>query len=203
MATWNTAEKNGQWRGGRVVASNGYVLIRVGWGHHLADVRGYAYEHRLVAERALGRRLAPGEISHHVDGDPQNNRPENLTVVPSHRHHRAAHRRRRDLRQPDAPNPEVACACGCGARFPRYDAENRPRRFLPGHNPPVRPTLDPVLRALRQGPLSRAQVVDASGRTARATTAALARLELRGQVRRLRWGVWALVEPTEEVTRGR
>lgn len=48
---------NANWRGGRSIASNGYVLIRVGTGHHLADVRGYAYEHRVVAENSLGRRL--------------------------------------------------------------------------------------------------------------------------------------------------
>jgi len=203
MATWNTAEKNGRWRGGRVVASNGYVLVRVGRGHRLADVRGYAYEHRLVAERTLGRRLRPGEIPHHLDGDRQNNRPDNLAVVPSPRHHRAAHRTRHDLRAPDDPNPLVACGCGCGARLLRFDAENRPRRFLPGHNPHARPTLDAVLRALRSGPLSRAGVIDAAGHTARATAVALTRLKRRGRVRRLRWGVWALAAPPEEGARGR
>jgi hypothetical protein len=35
--------RNPNWRGGRSLASNGYVLIRVGVGPHLADVRGYAY----------------------------------------------------------------------------------------------------------------------------------------------------------------
>jgi hypothetical protein len=203
MANWNTAGKNGQWRGGRVVASNGYVLVRVGTSHHLADVRGYAYEHRLVAERKLGRRLLPGEIPHHLDGDRQNNRPDNLAVVPSPRHHRAAHRKRHDLRAPDDPNPLVACACGCGARFPRYDPLNRPRRFLPGHNPHPRPTLDAILRALRQGPLSRADVITLSGCTVHATAVALNKLRRHGWVRRLRWGVWALVELPAEAPDGR
>lgn len=58
---------NSQWKGGRVIASNGYVLIRVGTDHHLADVRGYAYEHRLVAEKKMGRRLRKGEQVHHLD----------------------------------------------------------------------------------------------------------------------------------------
>jgi hypothetical protein len=31
------------------------------------------------------------------------------------------------------PNPRVSCACGCGGRFPRYDGEGRPRKYLPGH----------------------------------------------------------------------
>ena len=69
MASWNVGDKNGMWRGGRTVASNGYVLVRVGIGHHLADVRGYAYEHRLVAEAKFGRRLLRGEVVHHADGD--------------------------------------------------------------------------------------------------------------------------------------
>jgi hypothetical protein len=35
-------ENNSNWKGGRLIASNGYVLVRVGIGHHLADVRGAA-----------------------------------------------------------------------------------------------------------------------------------------------------------------
>lgn len=50
---------NPNWKGGRSIASNGYVLLRMP-GHHLADVRGYVYEHRLVAEQKLGRRLVKG-----------------------------------------------------------------------------------------------------------------------------------------------
>lgn len=81
MTKHQVGPKNGQWKGGRSVASSGYVLVRVGPGHHLADVRGYAYEHRLVAERVIGRRLQPGEVVHHRDHDKQNNSPENLQVV--------------------------------------------------------------------------------------------------------------------------
>lgn len=132
-------ERNPNWKGGRSVASNGYVLVKVGTGHHLADVRGYAYEHRLVAEQKLGRRLLPGEIPHHVNGDRQDNRPENLEVVASIAEHGVHHRRGgKRLRLPGEPNPDVACACGCGATFPRFDASGRPRRFVQGHNPQAR-----------------------------------------------------------------
>lgn len=126
--------KNHRWKGGRSIASNGYVLIRVGKDHHLADVRGYAYEHRLNAEKMLGRRLRPGEIVHHMDGVKTNNATSNLVVYPDRAHHYAAHRKRTDLRDPDEPNPIVACACGCGATFHRFDNTNRPRRFVSGHN---------------------------------------------------------------------
>ena len=85
----------------------------------------------LVAVKDLSFSIRPGEIPHHLDGDKRNNHPDNLAVVPSPRHHRAAHRTRHDLREPDGPNPEVTCSCGCGARFRKYDSGNRPRRFLP------------------------------------------------------------------------
>lgn len=119
----------------RVIASNGYVLVRVVRSHHLADCRGYAYEHRLVAERKLGRRLRKGEIAHHINGDKQDNREENIEVVSSIAHHRLEHRRiDRDARHPDAPNPVIDCACGCGTTFQKYDQCNRARRFVTGHN---------------------------------------------------------------------
>lgn len=139
MAKHNVGAKNGMWKGGRSVASNGYVLIRVGTEHHLADVRGYAYEHRLVAEAKIGRRLREGEQVHHVNGDKADNRAENLEVEPSLAHHRAHHRTvDRGLRAPGTPNQIVSCACGCGARFAKYDNTNRPRRFVPGHNTVIR-----------------------------------------------------------------
>lgn len=136
MAKHNVGAKNGMWKGGRSIASNGYVLVRVGTDHHLADVRGYAYEHRLVAEQKLGRRLKRGELVHHVNHVKTDNRPDNLDVVTSHAHHRAEHRIHHDrgLRDPGAPNPTITCACGCGSRFRKFDNANRPRRFVSGHN---------------------------------------------------------------------
>lgn len=134
MAEWNVGAKNGMWKGGRSVASNGYVLIRVGKDHHLSDSRGYAYEHKLVAEEKLSRRLEPGEIPHHVNGDKTDNRPENIEVMPSHAHHMNAHAKRRDKRRAGELNPEITCACGCGDTFPKYDSSGRPRRFVTGHN---------------------------------------------------------------------
>jgi hypothetical protein len=118
------------------LASNGYVLVRVGTAHHLADVRGYAYEHRVVAERSIGRRLRPAEIVHHRDGNKQNNSPDNLEVVPSNAHHQYHHRRPDGppRRAPGESNPRVLCACACGRVFHRYDEWGRPRRYVSGHN---------------------------------------------------------------------
>lgn len=125
---------NGNWRGGRSVASNGYILIRVGRSHHLADVRGYAYEHRLVAEKKLGRALAAGEVVHHIDGNKQNNNPANVQVMPSMAHHMHEHGRRPGRRAPGEQNPRVQCACGCNETFEKFDRCGRPRRFVSGHN---------------------------------------------------------------------
>lgn len=130
---------NNNWRGGESISSHGYILVRVGKGHHLADVRGYAYKHRLVAEEKLGRKLKVGEIPHHVNGDKQDNRPENLEVMASPAHHRNAHRRQpSNLKMADQSNSLVSCACGCGERFRKFDRLGRPRHFITGHNPPDR-----------------------------------------------------------------
>lgn len=125
---------NNNWRGGRTTTSHGYVLVRMP-DHPRADCRGYVYEHRLVAEQALGRALFAGEEVHHRNGVKGDNRPENLEVVPTHHHHAVRHRRARlDLRLPGEDNPIVPCACGCGATFLRFDETGRRRRFVSGHN---------------------------------------------------------------------
>lgn len=128
---------NGNWKGGKSIASNGYVIVRVGTQHHLSDVRGYAYEHRLVAESKLKRKLKPGEVAHHANGNRQDNRPENIEVMKSTAHHANQHRKKISGRRlADQQNPIIQCACGCRRWFNRFDAGDRPRRFISGHNPP-------------------------------------------------------------------
>lgn len=135
MSTWNTGTKNGMWRGGKSIASNGYVLVRVGTSHHLSDVRGYAYEHRLVAEVKLGRRLKPKEVVHHKDGVRTNNAPNNLEIESSQQHHMANHRSSGlGLRNPGEPNQTILCHCGCGLKLKKFDRSGRPRRFIYPHH---------------------------------------------------------------------
>jgi hypothetical protein len=48
-------------------------------------------EHRVVAERIMGRSLYEGEVVHHKNHDRSDNRPENLEVIASHSEHMKAH----------------------------------------------------------------------------------------------------------------
>lgn len=64
-------------------------------GHPSAGIRKYAFEHRLVMEKKLGRRLKPNEIVHHVDGDVKNNNPVNLELFNSQAEHLRFHWQKR------------------------------------------------------------------------------------------------------------
>lgn len=54
--------------------STGYVLVP-------GETGDWVYEHRLVMEQHLGRKLASHEVVHHIDGNPGNNALENLIVL--------------------------------------------------------------------------------------------------------------------------
>lgn len=184
--------QNPNWKGGRSVASNGYMLINVGKAHHLADVRGYAYEHRIVAELKIGRRLLPGEQVHHKNENKQDNNPGNLEVVAGLAEHRVLHRRIRfDRRLPGEANPVVECACGCGDRFKRFDAVGRPRDYVTGHNPPDAPAMAAVMAALDNGPLSVKAVAVLIGAKRTTVGMTIYRLLDRGLVTRISRGVYA------------
>lgn len=78
-------KKSSCFTGGRNVCSNGYVEIIVP-NHPATNARGYVYEHRIVAERKLGRYLRPDEVVHHIDGNKINNSPGNLIVLSNENH---------------------------------------------------------------------------------------------------------------------
>ena len=66
---------------------------RLGSGEGKTYTKVYGrHEHRIVAERMLGRPLLPGEVVHHIDRDKRNNDPSNLMVFPSQAAHAKWHK---------------------------------------------------------------------------------------------------------------
>lgn len=188
------------WKGGKSIASNGYVLVFVGKDHLLADVRGYAYEHRLIAQRKIGRPLRTGEHVHHIDGNKQNNHPENLEVLTAWEH-RVEHRDHDSVsRLPGEPNPILPCACGCGERFPKYDSLNRPRYYVSGHNRPNTPTISTILSILQDGQTTRAEIVRLSDMSITAIAACLSKLKKTGLIDNDGRGNWGLAGQVKKRT---
>lgn len=85
-----TGSNNSQWKGGRRIASHGYIEIYMPEHPH-ASSRGTVYEHRLVMERMIGRYLTSEESVHHVDEDKSNNAPDNLMLFENEAAHQRHH----------------------------------------------------------------------------------------------------------------
>lgn len=91
-------EGNPNWKGGRIIGSNGYIKIKLqpsDFFYSMANVAGYVLEHRLIVAKHLGRKLHSWEIVHHKGTkypkgsieDKQDNRyPENLQLVSNDGH---------------------------------------------------------------------------------------------------------------------
>lgn len=64
---------------------NGYVLIHAP-EHPKSFCGGWYYEHRLVAEKRIGRVLSSWETVHHISGDKTDNSWENLFICTRREH---------------------------------------------------------------------------------------------------------------------
>jgi len=80
-STGRTGPQHNHWKGGRSVSSRiGYATV---W-----TPEGRKYEHRVVAEKMLGRKLLSHETIHHRNGVKSDNRRRNLQVLPRNIHNR-------------------------------------------------------------------------------------------------------------------
>lgn len=82
------ADKHPRWKGG-VRQHQGYKQIYNPYHFRATKTNPYVFEHILVAEQTLGRNLTKDEVVHHINGDKQDNHPENLEVCKrsEHVHH--------------------------------------------------------------------------------------------------------------------
>ena len=77
---WNKGQNHGLWKGGFWVDRDGYKLVKRA-EHPMANNQGYIREHRLVMSEHIGRALIKTEVVHHINGNPLDNRIENLRLV--------------------------------------------------------------------------------------------------------------------------
>lgn len=73
------------------IGSNGYVCVHTGADLSNADFSDFRYEHVVVAEEMLQRKLNKDEVVHHLDSNRSNNSPDNLLVM-SYSSHLKLHR---------------------------------------------------------------------------------------------------------------
>lgn len=87
------------WGDGRMVTSDGYVSLRVGKDHPLANPEGWAYEHLVIWVAAGNPRPPKGMTLHHINEHKDDNRIQNLELKSKTRHsaEHMAERERDDL----------------------------------------------------------------------------------------------------------
>ena len=93
-------------------------------GYRTVTAKGF--EHRLIVESVLGRKLPKAAVIHHVNGDKADNRHSNLVVCDSQAYHILLHQRQRALHA--CGNPDFRKCAKCR----RWGADVSPVDFKNG-----------------------------------------------------------------------
>ena len=93
MSDYNKSKNpmNKKWTKKMRLKKREQVLERTGKGEKAYNKFLGRHEHRVVAERMLGRKLKKNEVVHHIDLNKQNNDEKNLVVLPSNSEHSHLH----------------------------------------------------------------------------------------------------------------
>jgi hypothetical protein len=83
---YQEGSRNKNWKGGHIT-KEGYRRI------------GHRFEHRIVMEQIIGRKLLRNEHVHHLNGIKLDNRPENLALHSPHAHGELHAKQFRDLQE--------------------------------------------------------------------------------------------------------
>ena len=77
-----TGDKHPMWKGGFWRTIDGYKIIE-----NNTETNGKKIiEHKVILEEKIGRKLKSNEVTHHVNGDKEDNRAENLVVMTRSEH---------------------------------------------------------------------------------------------------------------------